>query len=99
MKHFVLEGTHLVPFDEISAELKAAHYAFLQEGMDSGVFLFSGPKIPATGGFLVARAESAEALREYLAAEPYTANGVMVFSAMAEFFPRQHSQLLGPWFS
>ena len=99
MKHFVLEGRHLMPFAQISAEMKAAHYAFLQEGMDTGRFLFSGPKVPATGGFLVARAGSAEDLRDYLAAEPYTRNGVMVFSAMTEFFPRQHSPLLGPWFA
>lgn len=97
MKYFVLEGKFLIPFEEISADLKAAHFAFLQKGMDESVFLLSGPKIPATGGFLVARAESAEELREYLAAEPYTGNGVMVFSAMSEFFPRQHSKLLDSW--
>jgi hypothetical protein len=45
------------------------------------------------------RSESAEDLRNYLAAEPYTSNGVMVFSAMTEFFPRQHSPLLTPWFT
>ncbi len=99
MKHFVLEGRHLMPFGQISAELKAAHYEFLQDGMDTGRFLFSGPKVPATGGFLVARAESAENLQRYLAAEPYTSNGVMVFSSTAEFFPRQHSPLLAPWFT
>jgi uncharacterized protein YciI len=99
VRHFVLEGRHLMPFSEIGADLKAAHYAFLQDGMDAGRFLFSGPKVPATGGFLIARAESAEDLRDYLAAEPYTSNGVMTFAAMTEFFPRQHSPLLTTWFT
>lgn len=98
MRYFVLEGTHLVPFEEIPSELKEAHQAFLKEGMESGAFLFSGPKIPVTGGFLVARAESAEALRELLAGEPFTSNGVMVFAPAAEFFPRQNAAALNGWF-
>jgi uncharacterized protein YciI len=66
--------------------------------MEEGTFLFSGPKIPATGGFLVARAESTEALVELLAKEPFTSNGVMIFSSTAEFFPRQHAAALNAWF-
>ena len=98
MRYFLLEGTHLVPFDEIPSELKDAHWAFLEKGMQSGAFLFSGPKVPATGGFLVARAESLEALHDLLAAEPFTSHGVMVFSAKTEFFPRQNAAVLSSWF-
>jgi uncharacterized protein YciI len=98
MRYFVLEGTHLVPFEEIPFELKDAHQAFLKKGMESGAFAFSGPKVPATGGFLVARAESPEALRELLAGEPFTSNGVMVFSSTTEFFPRQNAAALNDWF-
>ena len=97
MRYFVLEGTHLVPFEEIPSELKVAHQAFLKQGIEAGAFLFSGPKIPATGGFLVARAESREALGELLAGEPFTSNGVMVFSSTAEFFPRQNAAALNGW--
>ena len=98
MRYFVLEGTHLVPFEEIPSELKDTHQAFLKKGMASGTFLFSGPKIPATGGFLVARAESPEALRGLLAEEPFTSSGVMVFSSTTEFFPRQNAATLNDWF-
>jgi uncharacterized protein YciI len=62
MKHFLLEGEHLVSFSELS-DLVPLHHAFLQKGYDDGVFLFSGPQIPAHGGFLVARAASREALQ------------------------------------
>jgi uncharacterized protein YciI len=98
MRYFVLEGTHLIPFEQIPSELKDAHQDFLKKGMDAGTFLFSGPKIPATGGFLVARAESLEALHDHLAGEPFTSNGVMTFSSATEFFPRQNAAALNDWF-
>ena len=66
MKHFLLEGQHLVPFEELG-HLVDDHHAFLQRGYDDGHFLFSGPHVPAHGGFLVARAASREALDALLA--------------------------------
>ena len=60
MKYYLLEGEHLAPFEEFR-HLEPAHHAFLQKGYDDGFFLFSGPQIPAHGGFLVARASSRHA--------------------------------------
>ena len=65
--------------------------------MGSGVFLLSGPKVPATGGFLIARAESLETLQGHLAGEPFTSNGALVFSSTTEFFPRQNTAALNDW--
>ena len=48
MKHFLLEGQHLVPFEQRDPELIAAHRRFLQQGYDNGRFLLSGPHIPPT---------------------------------------------------
>jgi hypothetical protein len=39
MKHFLLEGQHIVPFEQRAPELIAAHRQFLQEGYDKGRFL------------------------------------------------------------
>src|SRR6516162_8968434 len=36
MKHFLLEGQHIVPFEQRALELIAAHRQFLQEGYDKG---------------------------------------------------------------
>ena len=58
MKHFLLEGQHLLPYDQRAPELIAAHRQFLQQGYDEGRFLVSGPSIPPTGGMLIARAGS-----------------------------------------
>ncbi len=98
MKHFVLEGEHLAPFAEF-AHLEPSHHAFLRHGYDTGAFLFSGPQIPAHGGFLVARAPTHAQLTDFLADEPFVKAGKMRFSRIIEFDPVQHQSLLGSWFS
>ncbi len=97
MQHFLLEGKHLVPFEELQ-HLVPEHHAYLQEGYDKGRFLFSGPQIPAHGGFLVARANSREELDALLAAEPFVREGKMVFSRVVEFEAAQFQPSLEEWF-
>ena len=96
--HFLLEGEHIVPFEQRAPELIAAHRAFLQAGYDKGDFLLSGPTIPPMGGVLVARAASREALDAMLAEEPYCKAGVMRFSAITAFHPIMHQAALRHWF-
>jgi uncharacterized protein YciI len=98
MKHFLLEGEHLVPFEELG-ELLPLHRAFLQRGYDAGHFLCSGPQIPAHGGFLIARAESREKLDALLAEEPFTKAKKMRFRQITEFNPVQHQPFLKDWFA
>ncbi len=99
MKYFILEGEHLVPFEQRSPELIARHRAFLQEGYDRGDFLLSGPHIPPTGGVLIARAESLDALMALLKDEPFNKAKVMRFKTITEFNPVQHQPFLRDWFS
>src|SRR6516165_3001842 len=94
MKHFLLDGEHLVPFEQRAPELIAAHRQFLQEGYDKGRFLLSGPYIPPSGGILIARAESLEELNAFLADEPYCKANVLRFSKITEFDPVQHQPIL-----
>ena len=98
MKHFILEGEYLVPFEELAA-LVPQHRQFLQKGYDSGHFLCSGPQIPARGGFLIARAESRAALDVLLAEEPFTKAKKMRFARITEFNPVQHQPALKEWFA
>ena len=98
VKHFLLEGEHIVPFEKRAPELIAAHRQFLQQGYDQGRFLLSGPSIPPKGGILIARAESLEELNEFLADEPYCRAKVMRFSRITEFDPVQHQPILNDWF-
>jgi len=99
MKHFLLEGQHLVPFEQRAPELIAAHRQFLKRGYDEGRFLLSGPYIPPTGGILIARAKSIDELDEFLADEPYCKANVMRFSKITEFDPVQHQPTLKDWFA
>jgi uncharacterized protein YciI len=92
-----LEGEHLLPLEQI-VHLQRQHHVLLQKGYDEGVFLFSGPQVPAHGGFLVARAESLEELERYLADEPFTKAKAMRFSRITEFNPLQHHPMVEGWF-
>ena len=98
MKYFLLEGEHLAPFEEFR-HLEPAHHAFPLKGYDDGFFLFSGPQIPAHGGFLVARAQSREALDTLLVDEPFVKANKMRFSRITEFHPAQFQPLLKDWFN
>ena len=95
MKHFLLEGEYLVPFEEL-AELIPRHRQFLQKGYDAGHFLLSGPQASARGGVLLARAESLEKLQELLAEEPLTQAKKMRLR-MVEFTPMQYQPILADW--
>jgi uncharacterized protein YciI len=99
MKHFFLEGQHLVPFEQRDPNLIAAHRRFLQEGYEKGRFLLSGPSVPPTGGVLVARAKSLDELNEFLAEEPFCKAKLMHFSRIIEFDPVQHQPILSDWFA
>ncbi len=99
MRHFFLEGQHLVPFEQRDPALIAAHRRFLQQGYDKGRFLLSGPSVPPTGGVLVARAESLDELHAFLAEEPFCKAKVMRFSRIIEFDPVQHQPALRDWFA
>jgi uncharacterized protein YciI len=97
MKYFLLEGEHLVPFEQRDPAMIAEHRAFLQKGYERGDFLVSGPTIPPTGGFLIARAESREKLDALLSDEPFVKAKLMRFARITEFNPVQHQPFLQEW--
>ncbi|MEW6645504.1 MAG: YciI family protein [Pseudomonadota bacterium] len=96
MKHFIVEATYLVPFEQI-AETIPRHRAFLQKGYDLGLFLCSGPKAPPTGGFLVARAKSKAELEAFFENEPFQVAGLASFT-FTEFQPVKRQDWTEHWF-
>jgi uncharacterized protein YciI len=96
MKHYIIEANYLVPFDEIK-DIIPSHRAFLQKGYELELFLCSGPKEPATGGFLVARAESKDAFESFFATEPFTIAKVAAFT-FTEFSPVMRQGWAEHWF-
>ncbi|WP_462169853.1 YciI family protein [Pseudoalteromonas xiamenensis] len=72
---FIVNITYQTPLEEIEKHLEA-HVAFLDKYYEAGVFLLSGRKNPRTGGVILARADSQDALQAILAEDPFYAHAV-----------------------
>ena len=66
--------SYVVPVETITAH-RAAHLAWLNEGVESGRLLFAGRKVPVTGGMIVVRGTQAEA-EAWAATDPFAAHGL-----------------------
>jgi uncharacterized protein YciI len=75
MKHFLVDIQYRIPAESMG-EITAQHRAFLQEGYKRGMLLYSGPKLPKTGGLVLARVASLEELESFFANDPYHLKGV-----------------------
>ena len=97
MRHFLIEVTYTKPYDQVAPSL-AEHRAFLQTGYEKGWLLLSGPQVPKTGGIIIARAPSLEALQEFFRADPYMVRGLGTYR-MVEFEPVKRQAFLEDWTS
>ena len=95
MLHFLVEITYTVPFEALSGVV-AEHRAYLQTGYDKGWLLMSGPLVPKTGGLVVAKAPSAEAIREFFSTDPYALKGLATYN-FVEFEPLKRQAFLEEW--
>ncbi len=82
---FVVDLHYVVPFDEIEPELES-HVEFLEENYASGCFIASGPKVPRTGGVIIATAKTRQALEQILAADPFNSKKLARYT-VTEFRP------------
>lgn len=72
---YVAVLTYVRPLEEIDAQLPA-HVDWLKRGYADGVFLASGRRIPRTGGVILARGESREAIEARLREDPFQRLGL-----------------------
>jgi len=56
--------------DEVEPHM-AAHMDFVREQFDKGRFLFSGKKVPRTGGIIVSSADDRQQLDEIIKQDPF----------------------------
>jgi uncharacterized protein YciI len=82
---FIVSLTYVVPLDEVDAAIPG-HIAFLEKHYAAGTFLASGAKVPRTGGIILARAASEEALHEILAQDPFHQKKLAYYDVL-EFVP------------
>jgi uncharacterized protein YciI len=95
MRHFVVEIIYKAPIKKIE-ELTPIHREFLQTGYKAGMLLVSGPKVPRTGGIVIAKADTMEELAEFFKNDPYALNDAADYSFI-EFNPKSHQEILKDW--
>ena len=76
--------TYIRPLEEIDAHVEA-HIAWLRQHYAAGTFLLSGRRVPRTGGVILTRGESLEAVEALLKTDPFHIHGL----ATVEIIPLQ----------
>ncbi|MDH2431690.1 YciI family protein [Pokkaliibacter sp. MBI-7] len=82
---FVVTLNYVCDLSEVDAVL-AEHVEYLRQQYAAGVFLVSGRLVPRTGGVILAKAESRQALQDVLAQDPFARLGLAQYTLM-EFVP------------
>ncbi len=95
MKHFLVEIEYTAPIEIINM-IVDEHRQFLQTGYDKGWLLMSGPKFPKTGGLVIARAPSMEAIQEFFFTDPYQQHKAATYR-FVEFEPVKYQTFMNEW--
>lgn len=90
---FIVFVHYIRSLEELEAHL-ADHRRFLDEQYAAGHFLASGPRVPRTGGIVLARTATREELELVLAADPFRTAGVAEYEIL-EFTPTKYRPELG----
>lgn len=64
------------------------HKAFLNKYYQSGNFLFSGRKVPRSGGLILCRAENRREVEDIISEDPFDKNSLALYDII-EFQPTQ----------
>lgn len=95
MKHFIILINYKAPIEQIEATT-LEHRAFLQEGYKKGFLLFSGPRVPRTGGLICAKGNSVEEMDEFFKNDPYRKKGLADYEFI-QFRPLSKQDFLLDW--
>ncbi len=95
MKHFVVEVTYNVPFEQV-LPTRAEHRAYLQTGYERGWLLISGAQASHTGGLVITRAPSLEELQAFFQNDPYRLKELASYRFI-EFEPAQFQDFMKDW--
>jgi uncharacterized protein YciI len=74
MKYYIIHITYVVPLETV-VERTPEHREHLKSYYDKGVMLFSGPRVPRTGGILFAKAEELSTIEEMVNTDPFKTTG------------------------
>lgn len=95
MKHFIVLFEYKVPLEKIIM-LTDKHREYLREGYKKGILLISGPQVPRTGGFAIAKCSSREEIEDFFSNDPYFLNSAADYRYI-EFNPKSCQPFLEDW--
>lgn len=95
MKYFIIEIIYTVPLEEIE-KTTIEHRTFLRTLYNKNLILMSGPKVPRTGGIVIARAESIEYAENLFKDDPYKEKNLAEYRFI-EFKPLNHQEFVKDW--
>lgn len=84
---FVVSVEYKVDLSEVD-KVVPEHIEFLDKYYDNGHFLFSGRKVPRTGGVILAKANSKEELDAILSEDPFYQKNLANYE-VTEFVPNK----------
>ena len=100
MRYFISESVFNdplpVPAEEIPKTYVPLHEAHVKAAIDQGQVLLAGPKVGEGGGFMVVKAESREALDEFMASDPFVVHGIAHF-VVREFKLNDRAPCIQDW--
>lgn len=76
----------------VVAEYVGAHRAYLDQGYASNLLICSGPKIPKTGGIIIAYGDEASITR-FVESDPFIINKIATYEIYAFEAVKYHSAL------
>ena len=98
MKYFIAESVMNenlpVTPQQMEKDYLPQHVAYLQTAIGTGMLLMAGPC--ETGGFIILRAETREAVDAFLENEPFRRNGFNCF-VVKEFIPKDRADIVKDW--
>ena len=74
--------TYVRPPEEVAAHLEE-HRAYLRRMYAEGHFIVSGPRVPADGGVILARAASEDDVRALIRTDPFSQRGIAEYQVIA----------------
>lgn len=74
--------TYVRPPEEVAAHVEE-HRAYLRRAYAEGWFIVSGPRVPAAGGVILARAASEDDVRAMIRADPFSQLGIAEYQIIA----------------
>ena len=97
MKYFLAQSIMAeplpVPAEDVPKLYIPMYEKHIAAGIAAGMVLLAGPKVTEGGGLMIARAESREALDDFLAHDPFVLKGLARFD-VKEFMLNDRSEFV-----